>query len=36
MNSINKNNQTRQKLKDEIEEIMVNQAGMKKHISYDI
>jgi hypothetical protein len=34
MNSIKISNQTRQKLKNEIKEIMVNQAGMKKPIYY--
>ena len=34
MNSINVSSQTRQKLKAEITDIMVNQAGMKKTIYY--
>ena len=34
MTSIKTNNQTRQKFKDEIKEIMANQAGMKKTIYY--
>ena len=34
MNSIKIDDKTRQKLKDEIKVIMVNQAGMKKPIYY--
>lgn len=34
MTSVKISNQTRQKLKDEITEIMVNQAGIKKTIYY--